>query len=170
MLKKLPYALEEPACVWYSLHMRDYFKEYLELLDEFGTEDSCRRYLYSLRWSEGFCCPNCGPSNAWKISPIKYKCKGCLKQTSLYTGTLFQGTHQPLTHWFRAIGYVIIDPNQTNALELQKVARLGSYHTALNWWKKLREIMFNSRQYRLRGEITFFEFLENAVNLYENPQ
>ena len=142
--------------------MRDYATEFREFDKEFGTEAQCRAYLFGLRWSEGFRCPECGYDKAWELNEIKYKCKRCRKQTSLIAGTIFQGTHRPLFCWFRAIWYV--QAGGTDVGEMQWIAQLGSNNTALKWLRKLRQIMLNSEQYRQNGKIAFDEFLQIAID------
>ena len=143
--------------------MRDYKNEHLEFFKKFGTEEQCRYYLYALRWSNGFRCPKCGHNEVWELNTIKYKCKECKKQTSLYEGTIFENTRKPLTTWFTAIWYITLDPDQTSALEMQKIVKLGSNNTALEWWKNLRGVMFRSKQFKLNGKITVEEFIQNAI-------
>lgn len=139
--------------------MTNYEKELMEFLEKFGTEEQCRNYLFNLRWPEGFRCPKCNYDKKWDLSEVKFKCKKCRHQTSLISGTIFQGSHQPLTRWFLAIKYITMEPEKTNASELQVLTGLGSNHTALKWWHTLREIMLCSKQYRYRNTITFQEFM-----------
>lgn len=146
--------------------MRDYIKEHKEFCEKFDTEEKCRNYLYALRWSKGFYCPKCGHNEAWRLNAIKFKCKKCKKQISLYYGTIFENTRKPLTTWFFAMWYITLDPDQTNgsnACDLQNVVKLGSNNTALEWWKNLRGVMFGSKQFRLNGKITVEEFIQNVI-------
>jgi transposase-like protein len=116
--------------------MRDYANEHLEFIEKFGTEEQCRSYLYALRWSNGFRCPKCGYDKARNQNGIKYRCKGCRKETSLYEGTIFENTRKPLTTWFFAIWYITLDPGRTNSSELQRIVKLGSNNTALDMVEK----------------------------------
>jgi transposase-like protein len=43
----------------------DYPQTLLEFNDRFLTEEACRKYLYQLRWPNGFHCPRCGHSKYW---------------------------------------------------------------------------------------------------------
>lgn len=125
----------------------------LEFEKGFGTEEQCREYLYKLRWPEGCCCPRCRCRKVWKISDVKYKCQNCGYQTSVTSGTIFQGTHKPLTLWFRAIWYVTSQKNGTSALGLQGILGLGSYHTAWLWLHKLRRAMIRPDRDKLHGTV-----------------
>jgi len=110
---------------------------YPKTLDEFErqfcTEEACRDYLFGLRWPEGFYCPQCQQRKAWQVRKSLWECATCGIQTSVTAGTIFQGTRQPLTKWFRAIWWVTSQENGASALGLQRVLGLGSYETAWTW-------------------------------------
>jgi hypothetical protein len=57
------------------------------------------------------------------------------------SGTLFQGAHQPLTLWFRALWYVSRERRKATAMGLKRDLRLRSYHVAWLWFKKIRIAM-----------------------------
>lgn len=138
--------------------MEDYPKTLLEFEDRFNTEWSCREYLFNLRWPEGFCCPECGCKKAWPISKIfVYECAHCGFQVSVIAGTIFQDTKKPLRLWFRAIWHVTSQKYGTNALGLQRILGLGSYHTAWTWLHKLRCVMVRPGRERLSGIVDLDE-------------
>jgi Zn ribbon nucleic-acid-binding protein len=143
--------------------MRDYANEHLEFIKNFGTEKQCRDYLFALRWPAGFRCPECQHDEMWELNDIKYKCRKCRHQTSLYSGTIFQGTqYKLLPRWFQSIWYV--SEGGDEATEMQKYFHIGSRHTALKWLRDLRSIMQNSDEYKEKGSITFRELLQNAID------
>jgi ribosomal protein L37AE/L43A len=57
--------------------MEDYPKTILEFEARFSTEESCREYLYQLRWPNGFKCPRCNHNKAWPIENALYQCAKC---------------------------------------------------------------------------------------------
>lgn len=125
----------------------------MEFENEFRTEEQCREYLFKLRWPNGFVCPNCGHPKAWQTGEMEYKCQNCGHKTTVIAGTIFQGTHKPLTLWFRAIWYVTSQKNGASAQGLQKILGLGSYHTAWGWLHKLRRAMVRPDRDKLRGRV-----------------
>lgn len=133
--------------------MEDYPRTLVEFEQRFGTEEACLEYLYKLRWPEGFRCPRCGHHEAWSTSRDLYRCLRCDFQTSVTAGTIFQGTRKPLRLWFRAIWHVTNQKYGANALGLQRVLGLGSYHTAWTWLHKLRRAMVRPRRDRLSGTV-----------------
>jgi transposase-like protein len=104
----------------------------------FGTEEACRRWLATARWPTGFVCPHCGGGGGWIASRKVYQCGRCRRQTSLTSGTIFQGTRKPLKTWFEA-AYLVVQRG-VNARTLQTELQL-TYKVAWNWAHKLRGAM-----------------------------
>jgi ribosomal protein L37AE/L43A len=73
----------------------------------YGTEERCRKALFTWRWPKGFTCPVCG---AGKHSVIEtrglYQCSACRSQVSLTMGTKFHSTKLLLQTWFRAMYHI----------------------------------------------------------------
>ena len=133
--------------------MEDYPKTVLEFEERFATEESCREYLFDLRWPEGFCCPRCAHGEAWATGRGHYRCCVCQLQTSVTARTIFQDTRKPLRLWFRAIWYVVSQKQGVSALGLERVLGLGSYRTAWTWLHKLRCAMVRPGRDRLSGTV-----------------
>lgn len=133
--------------------MEDYPKTLLEFEERFNTEQACREYLLQIRWPEGFRCPRCAHTKAWWTKRGLLHCAGCGFQASVITETIFQDTKKPLRLWFRAIWHLTSQKYGANALGLQRVLGLGSYHTAWRWLHKLRRAMVRPGRDRLAGRI-----------------
>jgi len=133
--------------------MEDYPKTLLEFEARFSTEESCRDYLYQLRWPDGFHCPNCHFEKAWPIGSTLFQCARCDYQISVIAGTIFHGTHKPLTLWFRTIWWLTGQKNGASALGLKRILGLGSYRTAWAWLHKLRRAMVTPGRNLLSGII-----------------
>ena len=86
--------------------MEDYPRTLGELERRFTTEEACRAYLIQLRWPDGYRCPRCGQTKAWRVRQVLFQCAACGRQTSVTAGTIFQDTRTPLLTWFRAIWLV----------------------------------------------------------------
>lgn len=137
--------------------MEDYPKNLIELEKRFATEKACLEYLVQIRWPEGFQCPKCGHKKAWFTKRFLFHCEQCGLQTSPIVGTLFQDTKKPLALWFRAMWHVTSQKYGANALGLQRILGLGSYHTAWRWLHKLRRAMVRPGRDRLSGTIEIDE-------------
>jgi transposase-like protein len=131
----------------------DYPSTLVELERRFCDDAACRQYLWGLRWPNGFRCPDCQGQEAWPISRGLWLCQQCRKQVSVLAGTVFQGTHLPLTIWFRAMWHITSQKNGMSALGLQRVLGLGSYKTAWLILHKLRQAMIRPGRERLRGVV-----------------
>jgi len=82
-----------------------------------------------------------------------FLCRGCKRQTSIISGTLFHKTHKPLRTWFLAIWFVTSQKHGASALGLKRVLGLGSYNTAWNWLHKLRRAMVLPGRDQLIGPV-----------------
>jgi transposase-like protein len=114
----------------------------MEFMERFGTEESCREYLYNIRWPDGFVCPKCDViDNPFQISSRNlYQCRHCNRQASVTAGTVMDKTQTPLTKWFMAIYLMSTDKRGCSALRLKK--ELGiAYDTAWTMTHKIRNAM-----------------------------
>ncbi|OQC66499.1 MAG: Transposase zinc-ribbon domain protein [Verrucomicrobia bacterium ADurb.Bin006] len=124
------YAIDSCASLTNLLRMRDYPKTVIEFRERLATEEACRVYLASLRWPEGFVCPQCSGRRAWAMQRALRWRRDCGYQSSVTARTLFQDTHKPLRLCFVAMWYVTNQKSGVSALGLQRVLGLGSYHIA----------------------------------------
>lgn len=136
--------------------MGDYPRNLGEFERCFSTEAACREYLRAMRWPDGFRCPRCGGSKAWRTAEL-LRCAACQYKSSLIAGTIFEGTRKPLAVWFRAIWWVVSQKNGASAKGIQRVLELGSYQTAWAWLHKLRRAMLRPGRDRLRGTVEMDE-------------
>jgi ISXO2-like transposase domain/Transposase zinc-ribbon domain len=123
--------------------MPDSPRSLTEFERRFGDEDTCAEYLAAARWPDGFVCPGCGGSKAWRLEskPWTYECARCSRQTSVTAGTILHHSKLPLTTWFWAAFVMATQPNGISALQLQRELALGSYKTAWLLCAKLRHAM-----------------------------
>jgi transposase-like protein/ribosomal protein L37AE/L43A len=133
--------------------VEDYPRDLLELEARFSTEEACRKYLFQLRWPEGFECPRCAIRKAWRVSDLLWECAGCHRQLSVTAGTVFQDSRVPLALWFRAAWWVTSQKNGVSAMGLQRVLGLKSYKTAWMMLHKLRCAMVRPGRDRLQGRV-----------------
>src|SRR5437868_1517932 len=121
----------------------DSLRSLTEFEQRFGDEDACAEYLAATRWPDGFVCPGCGSSKAWRLEskPRTYECARCGRQTSVTAGTIMHHSKLPLTTWFWAAYVMATQPNGISALQLQRELSLGSYKTAWLLCAKLRRAM-----------------------------
>ena len=133
--------------------MENYPRTLMEFEARFSTEESCRDYLFRLRWPDGFACPRCSHEKAWPIGTTLFQCAKCGYRTFVISGIIFQDTKKPLRLWFRAIWHLTSQKYGANALGLQHVLGLGSYHIAWTWLHKLRRAMVRPGRDRLSDTV-----------------
>lgn len=133
--------------------MEDYPKSILEFERRFATEEACLKYLFEVRWPDGFCCPRCGGRKAWTTKRGLWRCVRCDLQVSVIAGTIFQGTRKPLQLWFLAMWYITNQKYGVSALGLQSMLGLSRYKTLWTWLHKLRVAMVRPGRDRLSGTV-----------------
>ena len=152
-IQPINYALDEPKRVWYNTDMETNRNIFEEFERTFSDEQTCIDYLYNLRWENGWQCPRCVHNDYWKVGDMKYKCKECGYQSTIISGTSLQGSHLPISKWLRSAWYVANETGCANALEMQKLLDLGSYHTAFSVLKKLRTAISRCEKPKLKGTV-----------------
>jgi transposase-like protein len=109
------------------------------------SEEDCIAYFYSIKWPNGFRCPECGHSHAYKISTRRlplYQCHHCQHQTTLTAGTVMERSHTPLSKW-RIAFHLMSESSGVNAVQLSKLISV-TYKTAWSMLRKIRQAI--SRQ------------------------
>ena len=123
-------------------------------IERFGTDETCRDYLFRQRWPEGFRCRACGHGEAWALARRNiYECAACGQQHSLLKGTIFEQTKTGLAKWFLAIYLVTSSKGGIAATELQRQMGFGSYQTAWSWLHKIRKAMVRPDRQKLRDRV-----------------
>ena len=125
-----------------------------QFIQQYGTEAKCYRALYRLRWPHGFRCPRCGKrprSRFHRAGRVYYQCRACRHQTTLTSGTVFEGSRLPLTTWFLAMH--LLTASKTNLSALALKCHLGvCYDTAWKLKHKIMQVMTEREAPRqLRG-------------------
>lgn len=102
----------------------------LTLMQQYNSEEKCRRYLEAVRWPDGVKCPRCQSD---KISRIlkrdKFDCGKCRYQFSVTAGTIFHDSHLLLWKWFAAAYLIIESKKGISANQMKRTLRV-SYQTA----------------------------------------
>ena len=137
--------------------MEDYPRTLNEFRDRFATDEACLEYLAHLKWPDGVVCPQCGTKECKQTKRGLFQCDNCKRQISITSGTIFHGTRKPLTMWFEAMWHITSQKYGTNALGLQRILGLGSYHTAWEWLHRLRRAMVRPDRECLMGAVEIDE-------------
>jgi len=94
---------------------------FVDFIKRFPNENACRRYLYKIRWPEGYRRPMCNNDRYYLLSKYQlYQCTSCSYQASVTAGTVMHKTRVPLVKWFLALFLVATDKRGCSALTLQR--------------------------------------------------
>lgn len=90
----------------------------IKLAKDYSDEDKARELLESMRWPDGPICPHCKNSGTEAKGVVKltpkttsktparkgvYFCGACRKQFTVTVGTIFEGSHIPISKWLMAM-------------------------------------------------------------------
>ena len=123
--------------------MTDVPSHLIAFQQRFPDEEACAKYLFELKWPDGFCCPRCGHGQAWALrcKAHTFECTRCHHQTSVTAGTILHATKLDLTVWFWGAWLMASHSNGISAVQLMAELGLGSYRTAWMLLAKLRRAM-----------------------------
>jgi transposase-like protein len=108
------------------------------------SDEEAEAVLIQLRWCGGEPhCPKCGCPTIWQSRRkgcVRYQCKGCQKEFSLTSGTLFASRKMPLRAYLMAIAIFV---NEVKGKSMLAMSRdLGtSYKTSFVLAHKIHEAM-----------------------------
>jgi len=134
-----------------------------EFMDQFSTEEACRQYLVDVRWADGFKCPTCLHTEAWRHERGILRCKKCHRDVSVTAGTAFQGRHLSLRLWFQALWSVVVQKNGMSALGLSRALGINRPMTGWQILKKIRTAMVRVGRERLSGLVEVDEVFLGGV-------
>jgi transposase-like protein len=134
-----------------------YPTDFEEFIDWFSQESDCETYLEKLRWPDGFQCPQCGGTNAWKTERSLWHCGQCSRQTSVRSGTVFDGSRKPLRLWFHVAWLMMSQKTGLSARTLCDTFGFGSYQTAWGWLHKYRSVMIRQGREQLQDRVEINE-------------
>ena len=121
------------------------------------SDDQAHATFRALRWHETGgdpVCPHCGCCAAYEFRTRRlFKCKGCLKQFSVTSGTTFHGRKLAIRDYLMAIAIFANAAKGISALQLGRDLDV-SYKTAFVLAHKLREAMAaDQAKYQPKGEV-----------------
>ncbi|MGQ3039385.1 MAG: IS1595 family transposase [Brevundimonas sp.] len=121
------------------------------------SDDQARETFKAIRWAstEGEpVCPKCGCVEVYDLTTRQiFKCKGCLSQFSVTSGTIFASRKLPIRDILAAIAIFVNGAKGYSALQLSRDLDV-QYKTAFVMAHKLREAIALSRATdKLTGEV-----------------
>ncbi len=121
----------------------------ISLAQEYASDDKARELLERIRWPHGAICPHC--KNDGKTKPNSkltpqhgcatgvrkgvYFCGACRKQFTVTVGTVFEGSHIPISKWMMAWFILCSSKKAVSAHQLHRMLKV-TYKTA--WFMAMR--------------------------------
>jgi transposase-like protein len=123
----------------------------IQLAREYQDEAKARSLMESFLWPNGPVCPHCKNAKEKPIYQLKpaatskaparagvYKCGACRKQFTVTVGTVFEGSHIPISTWLMAIFIICSSKKAISAHQLHRMLGI-TYKTA---WFMAHRIRF----------------------------
>src|SRR5262245_20211690 len=113
----------------------------MSLLSAPPAEAELLDWLVRLRWPKGPICPHCGKAAPSSAPPKFYRCRapGCRRQFTVTLGTVLERTHQPLTVWWQAVGYLTAPGEGLTVRQLQNLLKIP-YRSTWTMMERLRRV------------------------------
>ena len=107
------------------------------------TNHQARQFLETLRWPNGAVCPHCKKQEVVAVAGGRnglYNCRRCRRQFTVTVGTIFEGSHLPLSKWVQAFHLVCSSKKGMSALQLSRMLGI-TYKSAWHMAHRIRYVM-----------------------------
>ena len=128
----------------------------VELTEEFGSDDKCRKVLEQLRWPKGPTCPRCESKATQIANRFQYDCDSCHYQFSVTAGTIFHDSHLSLWKWFLATYLITESRKGMSSNQLKRMLKV-TYKTAWYLTHRIRAAMLEVAPEKLGGTVEIDE-------------
>lgn len=137
----------------------------VKLAREYSDENKARELLESMRWPKGVVCPHCQNKDSkpiYKLEPKAnsktparkgvYKCGACRKQFTVTVGTVFEGSHIPISKWLMAMFIACSSKKSISAHQLHRMLDI-TYKTSWFMLHRIRYAMNPDNGPTLKGVV-----------------
>lgn len=136
----------------------------INLASEYKDATKARALMETLLWPNGPVCPHCKNATdkpIYKLQPAKgsktpardgvYKCGACRKQFTVTVGTVFEGSHIPISTWLMAIFIICSSKKAISAHQLHRMLGI-TYKTSWYMAHRIRFAFGNDKRV-LKGTV-----------------
>ncbi|EEF61656.1 IS1595-like element ISVer1 family transposase [Pedosphaera parvula] len=130
------------------------------LAAQYSDEDKARGLLEQMRWPDGPICPHCKHNEVYIITPKAtsksparkglYCCAACRKQFTVKVGTIFEGSHIPISKWLMALFIMCSSKKSISSHQLHRMLGI-TYKTAWFMTHRIRYAMGGDSTKKLSG-------------------
>lgn len=136
-----------------------YGVDIIGFVEYFKSDLDCKKYLYTLKWENGFRCRKCG-NDSWSKTkdPFIHKCNKCKHKESVTAGTLFHKCKFSLRKAFMIIYYMSTTKKGISSYELSRQLNLRQ-KTCWLFQQKVRRAMSCEGEPLLDSNVAVDEFM-----------
>lgn len=144
----------------------------LDFQERFPDENACWEYLVKMRWPTGAICAHCEVTKLDFIRSRKlFECRGCHRQVSVTSGTVFHKSRISLHKWFWAIFLMATSKKGVSMLYLQTQLGIKTHRAAWLMGHKIRSAMIEREElYTLSGTVQADEIFIGGKQSRENKR
>lgn len=103
------------------MNEKNFPKTLLQAVKYFADADNALAFMVQIHWPNGIVCPHCDSTEHSFLATRRiWKCKGCRKQFSAKSGTIFEDSPIGLDKWFPAVWMIVNMKNGISSYELGK--------------------------------------------------
>lgn len=133
--------------------------------------DTARAYVAAIKWPDGPCCPKCGSVNVGRIaSRNRLQCreKGCRRQFSLISDTIFESTHLRLDQWVMAVWMIVNCRNGVSSCEIARTIGCKQ-QSAWHLLHRVRHLLVPEDEGQLTGPVESDETFIGGLFKFKSP-
>lgn len=133
-------------------------ESFIELVERFPTEQSCREYLSEIKWAKGYKCRKCGHDRYQLRQDISRCCNICKTIESPTANTMFHRLRFGLKTAFMVIFEMSCSTKGMSASQISRRYKI-SRPTAHFFMHKVRSVMKSSKSQKVEGSVVVDEFV-----------
>ena len=136
----------------------------IEFGRRFQSQEDCYRYLYSIKWKDGYRCKFCGCTDDIKgKTSFHRRCKSCKTDESVTANTLFHGLRMSILKAFHLLFRTMTKKMGMSSVELSTEVGVQQ-KTAWKFKLKVKNAMVQEKQRMLQGVVQVDETLVGAYS------
>ncbi|MCC6153393.1 MAG: IS1595 family transposase [Candidatus Hydrogenedentes bacterium] len=145
-------------------------KTLMEAVRYFADYENCHNFVATMRWSDKETCPHCQSTEVRYMEKVKrFQCRGCRRQFTLKTGTVFEDSPIGLDKWLCAIWMHVNCKNGVSSYEVHRALGV-TQKTAWFMGQRIRLAMQNGSIEKLSGSIEVDETLIGGKARFMSPK
>ena len=119
----------------------------------FSNADTALRVMVARRWPDGVFCPGCASKEInFMAHRSLWQCRGCRKQFTVKTGTVFEDSPIKLDKWLCALWLITNAKNGISSCELHRTLGV-TQKTAWFMLQRIRFAMQNGSIEKMKGQV-----------------